>query len=167
MYLALNVAKMAKEGFSRTAIGETHQLTQKPCAIVREEKQVVVEFSGHRMVKAAIERHPAMICENQTDSCLPCQNSTAKHPQSRWRLKGMGSPPLRIAPPRPKMPPPSPGHGERNQRTDIQSVPPGYVYIHTTLSNAQLFKHDAYAQDHKRAKDFIPDLLTDHRPSTS
>jgi len=37
MRLALNMAKMAKGGFSRTAIEETQRLIMKPHAVVREE----------------------------------------------------------------------------------------------------------------------------------
>jgi hypothetical protein len=37
MRLALNMAKMAKEGFSRAAIKETKYLIKKPRAEVREE----------------------------------------------------------------------------------------------------------------------------------
>jgi hypothetical protein len=82
MRLALNMAKMAKGGISRAAIEETQQLIKKPRAEVREEKKRGVEFPGHNKVKAAIERHPAMFRENHTDGCLPCQNGTAKNPET-------------------------------------------------------------------------------------
>jgi len=55
MRLALNIAKMAKEGFSRAAIERTKYLIKKPRAEVREEKKRGVEFAGHKMVKAAIQ----------------------------------------------------------------------------------------------------------------
>ena len=74
---------MAKGGFSRAAIEETRELIKKPHAEVREKKKQGVEFPGHRMVKAAIERHPAMVYETQTDGCLPSQNATAKNPLTR------------------------------------------------------------------------------------
>ena len=48
MRLALNMAKMAKEGFSRAAIEETKYLIKKPRAEVREEKKRGVEFPGHK-----------------------------------------------------------------------------------------------------------------------
>jgi len=54
MRLVLNMAKMAKEGFSRAAIEETKYLIKKPRAEVREEKQWGVEFPGHKKVTAAI-----------------------------------------------------------------------------------------------------------------
>ena len=78
MRLALNMANIAKGGFSRAAIEEMQQLIKKPRAEVREEKKRSVEFPGHNNVKAAIERHPAKVRENQTDGCIPCQNGTAK-----------------------------------------------------------------------------------------
>jgi len=71
---------MGKGGFSCTAIEETQQLIKKARVEVREEKKRGVLFPWHNKVKAAIERHPAMVCENQMDSCLPCQNGTAKNP---------------------------------------------------------------------------------------
>jgi hypothetical protein len=94
MHLALNMAKMAKGGFSRAAIEETQQLIKKPCAKVREEKKRGIEFPGHQKVKAAMERHPAIVYKNHTAGCLPCQNGTAKNPVTRWRRKGTTAPPL-------------------------------------------------------------------------
>jgi hypothetical protein len=46
MRLALNMAKMAKGGFSRAAIEETQQLIQIPRAEVREERSGVLSFPG-------------------------------------------------------------------------------------------------------------------------
>jgi hypothetical protein len=77
MRLVLNMAKMAKEGFSRAAIEERQQLIKKPCAEVQEDKKRGGVFPGHNMVNAAMERHPAMVRENQMDGCLPCQHGTA------------------------------------------------------------------------------------------
>jgi hypothetical protein len=85
MCIALNIAKLAKGEFSCAVIEKTHQLFKTPCAQVREEEKQAVVFPGHEMVKPAIERHPVMICQNQTDRCLPCQNGTAKNPQSHRR----------------------------------------------------------------------------------
>jgi hypothetical protein len=48
MCLALNMAKMGKEGFSRAAIEETKYLLKIPRAEVREEKKRGVEFPGHK-----------------------------------------------------------------------------------------------------------------------
>jgi len=167
MGLALNVAKMPNGGFSRATFKETHQSIKKPRAEVQEEKKRGVEFPGDKNVQAAIERHPAMIRENQMKGCLPCHNGTAMNPQLRWRPKGTDAHPPRPVPPRPKMPPAPPGDSGGNQSTEIEVLPPGYIYIHTPLPNAQCFNHDAYAKDCKPGKDFIPDLLTDQGPSTS
>jgi hypothetical protein len=93
MRLALNMAKMVKEGFSRAAIEETKYLMKKPRAVVRQEKMRCVEFPGHKEVKAAIQRHLAMLRQNQRSVCLPWHNGTAKNPQTRWRHKGTDAPP--------------------------------------------------------------------------
>ena len=134
MRLALNMAKMAKGGFSHAAIEETQQLIKTPHAEVREGKKRGVEFPGHNKVKAAIERHPAMVRENQMDGCLHCQNGTTKHPQTRWRCKGKGAPAPRPAPPRPE-PPHVPSGDEESSETE--GMPPTYMSIHTQLPNAR------------------------------
>jgi hypothetical protein len=87
MCWALNMAKMAKEGFARTAIEETKYIITKPHAEVREQKMPGFEFPRRRKVKAAIQRHRAMLCLNQMSSCLPCQNGTPKNPLTRWGRK--------------------------------------------------------------------------------
>jgi len=61
MRLAFNMAKMAKEGFSRAPFEETKYLIQEPPAEDRDEMKWGVEFLGHQKVKAAIQRHPAML----------------------------------------------------------------------------------------------------------
>ena len=82
MRLVLNMAEMAKEGISRAAIEEMNYLIKKLRTEVREEKKRGVECPGHKKVKAAIQRHPAMLRQNQTSSCLSCQTGTAKNPQT-------------------------------------------------------------------------------------
>jgi hypothetical protein len=85
-------------------------------------------------VKTAIKRHPAMVCENQTDGCLPWQNGTPKNPQTRWMHKGTGVPPPQGVPPRPGMPPvPS----DDDESSETAGVPPTNVNIHTPLPSAQ------------------------------
>ena len=121
MRLALNMAKMAKGGFSRASIEGTQFLIKKPPAEVREEKKQGVECPEYKYVKAAMERHPAMLWENQTDGCLPCQNGTAQNPQTRWRRKGTGAPPperLRQPTPEPTPHPPEMPHQQ-------QTIPSG------------------------------------------
>jgi len=93
MRLALNMAKMAKGWFLRAIVEETQYLFKKPCAEVREETKRGIEFSRHEKLKAAIPRHPAMLCQNHTPRCFPWQNGTAKNPQMHWRRKGTGAHP--------------------------------------------------------------------------
>jgi len=81
--LALNMDKMAKEGFSHVAIEATKHLIKISHAEVREDKQCGVDFPGHNKVKAAIQRHPAMLRQNQKSCSLPCQNGTGKNLQTR------------------------------------------------------------------------------------
>jgi hypothetical protein len=64
MSLALNVAKMAKGGFSRASIEETQQQMMKPRVEVRDEKMPGVECPVRIKVKAAIERHPGIVHKN-------------------------------------------------------------------------------------------------------
>jgi len=68
--LALNMAKMAKGGFSRAAIEETQFQMKIPWAKAREEKKRRVEFPGHVDLKAAMERHPAMLNDEETSTGL-------------------------------------------------------------------------------------------------
>jgi hypothetical protein len=123
MRLGLNMAKLAKEGFSRAPMEATKYLIMTPCTEVREEKTLGVVFPGHKMVKASIQRHPAMLRPNQTSFCVPCQNGPAKNPQIRWRCKATGAPPParrreRIPEPTPPPPPAMPPTSTRNPSGD-------------------------------------------------
>jgi len=166
MRLALNMAKMAKECFSRAAIEETKYLIMKPHAEVCEEKKRGVEFPGHRRVKAAIQRHPAMLRQNQMSGCLPCQNGTAKNPQARCTCKGTGAPPParrreRIpepTPPPPGTPPAPTGNTSGAQPAEIINLPAGYTYSHTAIPWAEYFEDDV---DTEHDTHFHPDMLTD------
>jgi len=112
MHLALNMAKMAKEGFSHAKMEEMKHLIKKPQADVQEEKKQGVEFPGHIQVNAAIERHPAMFQGNQMDGCILHQNATAKNLQTRWSCSGMHPPPPELVLPPPGTPPALPGNNE-------------------------------------------------------
>ena len=147
MRLALNMAKMAKGGFSRAAIEETQQLIKKPRAEVREEKKRGVEFPGHQKEKAAMEIHPAMVYINHTAGCLPSQNSTAKNPQTRWRRKGTAAPPPEPAAPPPGTPPAPPCDAEGNESYEVEGMSSSCVYMHSPFLNTQLSNHNAYAKD--------------------
>jgi len=149
-------------------------LIGNPQAEVREEKKLGVEYPGHTNLKPAKERHPAMLWDNQTDSYPPCQNGTAQNPQTHWRRKSTGAPPpeqLRLPTPEttpdpPKTPPVPPVNNVAAHLSEIEGVPPGYVYIHTPLPSVQFSNHDAYANDRKHEKDFDPDFLPDEETST-
>jgi hypothetical protein len=166
MCLALNMAKMAKGGCLHAAVEETQQLLKKPNSKVREEKQGGVEFPGHKMVKAAMERHPAMIYKNHMAGCLPCRNGTAKNPQALWRRKGTDVPPSKPAahlpgrPSPPEMTPAPPGDTEGNESYEIEGMASRCVYMHSPRPNTQFFNYNAFAKNSKRNKDFIPDLLS-------
>jgi hypothetical protein len=85
MHLTLDMAKMAKESLSHTAIEGTKYLIKKPRCKVREQKKRTVESAGHKKLTAATERHPARLGQNQTSCNLPCHNGTTMNPQSGWR----------------------------------------------------------------------------------
>jgi len=174
MGLALIMAKMAKAGFSCAAMEKTRYQIITPCAAVWEEMKRAVEFPGQKNGKAAMEWHPAMLRENQTDGCLPFHTGTAQNPQTPWRHKGTRAPPqvlVRQPTPEPMrhlpgIPPVSPAHNEGAHTSEIEALPPWYVYIHTSFPSAQFFNLDAYAKDPKHNKDINPDLLTDKGTST-
>jgi len=120
-------------------------------------------------VKTAMERHPAMLRENQTDSCHPYHNGTAQNPHTSWRRRGTGAPPpeqirqptAEPTPHPPETPLVPPGDNEAAHISEIAGVPPSYVCIHSALPIAQFINHGAYAKDRMHDKDFNPDLLTD------
>jgi len=153
MSIALNMAKMATRGSSCTMIEETQHLIMKPCAAVQEPKKWGVEFPGHRMLKAAMERHPAVVYDNQTDGCLPCHNSQAKNPRTRWRHKGSGAlpqvwrkqPTQELTPPPPGTPAAPPGDKHDAQSSQVANLSAVYVYKPTPLPIAQCFNHDLSA----------------------
>jgi hypothetical protein len=166
MLVALNMAKMAKGGFSRPALEEMQQLISQPRPEVREQQMRGVQFPGHQKVKAEMERHLAMVYTNHKAGCLPCQNGTAKNPQTCWTRTGTATPPpdpaapLPGTPSPPGTPPAPPGHAEGNESYEREGMPSSCVYMHSPFPNTQFFNHNAFAKDSKRDKDFIPDLLS-------
>jgi hypothetical protein len=163
--LALHMANTAKERFSRAAIHETKYLIKKPRAEASEENMRGVECPGHKKVKTAIHRHPAMLRHNQTPGCLHCQYCTAKNPQTRWRCKATGVPPpvrRRVRTPEPTSPPPGTppaptGNTSRAKLSEIVNLPAGYTYLHTALPCAEIFEDD---EDTEHNTDFDPDMLS-------
>jgi len=182
MRLALNMAKMAKGGFSRAAVEEPQYLIKKPRANVQEEKKRSVELSGNNQVKAAIARHPAMLRQNQTPGCLPCLNGTANSPQTHWRCKATGAPPRNrrrqqnpeptpeptpeTMPPLPRTPLATTCNTSGDQRLEIINLPACYTYSHSSLPFAESSTPDASAQESEQDTDFDPDMLPDEGTST-
>jgi hypothetical protein len=58
------------------------------------------------------------------------------------------------------------GHTNQDHTFEIEIVHPRYVFIPTPLSSAEHLNLDAYAKDHRRGKDFNPDMLTVEGTST-
>jgi len=121
-----------------------------------------------------MDRHAAMLWENQIHGYLPGQNGTALNPQPRWRCKGMGAPPperLRQPTPEPTPHPPKPplvppGGNEAAHVSEIEGVPSDCMNIYTHIPTENFLNLDAYSKNRKCDNDFIPDLLTDERRST-
>jgi hypothetical protein len=44
-------------------------------------------FPGYKIVKAVIERHPAMVYANHMAGSHPCPKGTGKNLHTRWRRK--------------------------------------------------------------------------------
>jgi len=173
-HLALIMAKMAKWGFSRTAMEQMNYLINKLCAHIREVHMLGVKIPGHRKVNAGIERPLPMLHQNHMDACLPCQDSTAMNPQECWMRKSQATPPPdwhrqltpESTPPLPRTPPAPPGDNERVQSSQINNVPPRYVYSHAPPPRTQFCNLDAYAWDSRHNDDFNPDMLTDEETSS-
>jgi len=174
MCVALNVGKMAKEGCSPALIEVMQFLIENPRTEVQEEKKRGVEFAWHNKVKAAIERHLAMLRQNQTAGCLPCHNGTAKNPHTQWRRKGTGAPPTdrrrqstsEVTPPLPEMLPAPTVNSSRAQWDQIINLPAGYAYPNTSPPCAEFFTLDASSPDSQQDTAFDPDMLTDEGTST-
>jgi hypothetical protein len=168
MRLALDMAKITKEGFFLTAIGETKHLIKKHCAEVPDEKKRGIESLGHKKVKTAIERHTAMLRQNHTFKYLPCYIGPTKNPHTSGRCNSTGAPPpkRRRQPTAEPAPPTIAGNNCRRQRSQIVNLPAGYLYFYTALTCAEYFNVPASAQDNQHDKDFDPDTLTDEEIST-
>jgi len=166
MHLGLNIAKMAEDGFSRAAIEEMKYLIKKPRAEIREENKQGVEFPGHKKVKAAIQRHPAMLHQNQTPAAFLAKMA----PQRICRHAGDAQEQLHLHPADPDSrlqsqlhhcpawhPPPA-GNTSGAQSFQIVNLPVGYMYSHKAHASAECFNDD---EDTQHNIDFDPDMLTD------
>ena len=178
MCLTLNMAKLAKGGCSHAAIEETKYLSKKALPEDQEEKICGIQFPGHKMVKPAIERHPAMLRPNPTPRYLPCQNCTTNNPQPCWRQqetsavppnrprKRTPEPTAELTPSQPWTPPASTCNTSRAQHPEIVNLPAGYAYAHTSLPTAESVTLNISAQDSEHNTDFDSDMLPDEGTST-
>jgi hypothetical protein len=104
MYLALEMAKIATGGFSHTSIDVTQCLVNKQHTKFREVQKWGIAFAGDTMLKAAIERHPAMLRHNKMNRFFSRQRVTAKNQQTCWRCHSAGA----FLPNRHRLPSPDP-----------------------------------------------------------
>jgi len=173
MRLACSTAKMAKEGFSGTAIEEMQYLIKKLCTKVRDDKEQSVNYPGHHKAEAAIQSRMAMLRQHHIAGFLACQNGTAKNWQTCRTRMGTGTPPPNrskqltpeLTSPLPGMPPTQTSNHSRAECSEIVNLPAGYVYSYTTPHCTEFFSSEAYAQDSQQDTDFIPDMLTDEGTS--
>ena len=174
MQLVLKMVKTAKGGYSQAAMEKMLFHIPKHHAVVQPEARWGVELPEHRKVKTVIEIQPSMFHETQTPGYLPCKNCRAKHLQSRWRCHGTFEPPLdphrqpipEPKPHPPRIPPAVPSNDKGAVSSQIEGVPPGYMYIHTPPSKTHFLYLDAYSKNRKLNNDVIPDLMTDDVAST-
>jgi len=149
-------------------------LITNPRSEVYEGNKQGVEFPVHGKVKAAIERHPAMLHEIHMEGCLQYNNHAAQNLQTHWWWEGMGAPPAdryrqqtpEPSPSRPAKPFASHGDNVEAQSSLIDNLPPGYAYSLAYLPNASLCTLDAYAKDYNYDKDCNTNLLTQEETST-
>ena len=131
-----------------TAIDITQCLANKPHTKFREVQNWSVEFAGNQRLKAAMERHPAMLHQNNMNRFLPRQQVTAKNHQSYWRCNSAGAclsnqhrlpapEPLRFLHGMPTSPP--------AQSSQINNLQHGYNDLPVPLPGAPCFNLDACA----------------------
>jgi len=74
-----------------------------------------------------------MLCQHHLAGCIPCQNGTAQRPQTHWRHKETGAPPLNrhrqqtpgLTPPLPGRPPAPTANASRAQQSELIDLPAG------------------------------------------
>jgi hypothetical protein len=178
MSLALTMAKIANRGFSCTAIGEMQNLITKTRTNVRNKKKQGVQFPGHKQVKAAIERHLAMLCHNHTPGCLLWQNGTRYNPQTHCRCKKPGAPPPNRRRQQTQEPTPEPTSSlpktpsattsdtSGARHLDLINSLAGYAYLLICHSCAKSVTLEISGQDSEHDTDYDPDMLPDEGSST-
>lgn len=100
-------------------------------------------------------RQLAILQYNQMDSCQPCQHGTAQYPQTCQRRRSIHAPPsdrlIQPAPEltlnQPRMPPGPPSDNDAAQASEMESIPPRNVYIHTPFPSVQFINLDVYSKD--------------------
>jgi len=142
------------------------QLITKPHAKVQDKMMWGVVHPKHNKVKAAMARHPRMVCENYIDSGLPWENSTATIPQTHLGCRGNGAPSSRRVPTQSGTQPAAPDVTARTQCSEKDGVPPAYVYKCMPLHSVRFMNFDLSANNRMHDNDFMPDLLTDDGVST-
>jgi len=93
MCLTLNLAKMAKAGFTVAAMDKTQFVRKTPCTKVLEAKTPSDKYPGHIKVKSMIARHLAIHLQHHMARYLLSKNVTATIPQARWRWITTDPPP--------------------------------------------------------------------------
>jgi len=159
---------MVTNGMLPAAKEEMKYFIQKPPTDVRTDKKQGVEFPGHNVLKAAIQRHPPMLSQNHMSGCLPSSNATTKISQTQWRCNGTDTPrPDRQGVHTAEPTPPQPG--ERCSSTSVTSGPPRpqivnlqarYMHLHKAGPFEEFFDRDAVTQDSQHDTDFDPHMIT-------
>jgi len=174
MCLALNMAKMAKAGFSRSAIEELQNLIRNPRAEVQGKRKRGFQLAGHKHLKAAIERHLAILCQNHPTPWLPCQNGTTKFPHTCWRHKETCAPPpdwsghptSEPTTPLPGLPPAPTRNNFGAQSFQIVNLPAGYAYSYTFSRWVECVTLNESSQQSLHDTDVDSDMLIDEDTST-
>jgi len=166
--------KWPKEGFRTPQLRKPNSWSRNLTLRSENRQRGVLSFLGLQWMKTAIERHPAMLHQNHTAGCLPCQNGVANNLQKQCWRKGTSAPapdqwgwPSRERiPPLPWMPPTPTHNNSTAQCSQIVDLLARYAYSHTSLPCAELFSLNASAQDCLHNTAFDPDMLTDEGTST-
>jgi hypothetical protein len=136
MCLVWNTADMAKEGCLQAAVEKTQYVIIYPCPVVWEEQKWCVEQPGNKQVKAAIQRHMAMLAQNHMPCCLSCNIVGLNCLQRLRRCSGTGAAPQdwhrqrnpAATPPLPALSPATTGNASREEPSHIIHVLARYPY---------------------------------------
>jgi hypothetical protein len=112
-----------------------------------------------------MKRLPATVRDHQPDACCACDHGTALSPERRSRENNQSitTPVQRtlltpeLMPPLPKFPSVPPYDNTDAQASQMNSLPPRHVYLHSTLPSLDWLYHNASPKDGKRIHDCIAD----------